>query len=123
MPRYVLLRHECPPDYRDGPHWDLMLEYAGVLRTWSLLTLPSAWADGVGEAEVRADRLPDHRIAYLDYEGEVSGNRGHVKRIGTGEFQWQIDEADRVEVTTTGDLVGEWQLERLDADRWRLSIG
>ena len=34
--RWVLLWHECPPGYRDGSHWDLMLEREGVAdeRSW-----------------------------------------------------------------------------------------
>ena len=37
---------------------------------------------------ISATRLPDHRAAYLDYDGEVSGNRGSVTRLATGHFEW-----------------------------------
>jgi len=33
-----------------------------------------------------AVRLPDHRKHYLDYEGEISDNRGKVSRIDTGTY-------------------------------------
>jgi hypothetical protein len=32
------------------------------------------------------ERLADHRLAYLDYEGPVSGDRGIVRRLDTGTF-------------------------------------
>ena len=34
-----------------------------------------------------ATRLPDHRKHYLDYEGEISGNRGTVARIDAGTYE------------------------------------
>ncbi len=80
MPRFVILRHELPPGHDRGPHFDLMLEVGGALRTWSLPELPA-----VGEV-IQADALPDHRLAYLDYEGPVSGNRGSVSRVEEGEY-------------------------------------
>ncbi len=76
MPRFVVLEHDHPV-----LHWDLMLEAGEGLRTWRLASTPfgETWA-------IAAEPLPDHRLAYLEYEGPVSGNRGHVKRWDTGEF-------------------------------------
>jgi len=76
MHRFVILHHQLPT----GDHWDVMLETDSALATWSispqaLTGLPFACP---------ATRLPDHRKHYLDYEGEVSGNRGTVSRIDTG---------------------------------------
>ncbi len=49
-----------------------MIEFEESLRTWELLHLPV-------EGETTAvRRLPDHRLHYLDYEGPVSSDRGHV---------------------------------------------
>jgi len=79
MYRFVVLHHE---QSSDGEHWDLMLESDQVLTTWSLPphSLP------LESFRSRARRLPDHRIAYLDYEGPVDGNRGTVRRIDTGTY-------------------------------------
>lgn len=120
MPRYVLLRHDCPADYRDGPHWDLMLEQGQALRTWSLLELPAAWQASEGAISVEADKLPDHRLAYLDYEGPVSKGRGEVRRIAHGEFEIEVDEPQILQVRATGGLAGSWQLNCVEGDRWRL---
>jgi hypothetical protein len=82
VPRFVVLRHETPTGYREGPHWDLMLEHEGVLRTWALDHWP------VENGCTTATRLADHRLAYLDYEGPISGNRGKVARVTQGTFEW-----------------------------------
>lgn len=97
MPRFVLLYHECPPSYGKPSHWDLMLERDGVLLTWSLPALPAAWggAEGLAAEQVAATRLADHRIAYLDYEGPISGDRGVVTRVDGGEYE-VIEESDEI---------------------------
>jgi hypothetical protein len=77
MPRFVVLEHDHPE-----LHWDLMLETGDVLRTWRLLRPP----DTLGES-IDAIAIGDHRKAYLDYEGPVSGGRGHVKRWDAGEYR------------------------------------
>jgi hypothetical protein len=88
MPRFVLLHHECPPSFGKPSHWDLMLERDGVLLTWSLPALPAAWSGEGGAAEqIVVTRLADHRIAYLDYEGPISGDRGVVTRVDGGEYE------------------------------------
>ncbi|MBC7855013.1 MAG: hypothetical protein IAF94_16400, partial [Pirellulaceae bacterium] len=81
MPRFVILRHELSPGHDRDSHFDLMLEVSGALRTWSLPKLPAA-----GKV-IRAEPLPDHRLAYLDYEGSISGNRGSVSRVEEGEYE------------------------------------
>jgi hypothetical protein len=65
-----------------------MLERDGVLLTWRLSALPAAWGGeaGVGFERIDATRLADHRVAYLDYEGPISGERGIVTRVDGGEY-------------------------------------
>ena len=54
-----------------------MLEAGDVLKTWAL---PQPPQPGV---EMECTALADHRLAYLDYEGPLSGNRGAVTRWTT----------------------------------------
>jgi DNA polymerase Ligase (LigD) len=81
MPRYVILEHDYPE-----LHWDLMLEVDNALRTWRLKGALSR------EQCVQAQSAPDHRLLYLDYEGPVSGDRGHVVRWDEGDYQWLDDQ-------------------------------
>ena len=77
-----------------------MLESDGVLRTWELRELPAAWAALLGQtagqatseaaaggSSVIATPLPDHRLAYLDYEGPISGDRGSVCCCDRGTYE------------------------------------
>src|SRR3954469_24553164 len=72
--RFVILEHDHP-----FLHWDFMLEFENRLRTWRLATPPAPGA-------VAAEALADHRLEYLNYEGPVGGNRGHVRRWDRGTY-------------------------------------
>ena len=96
MSRFVILAHDWP-----HPHFDLMIEVAGVLRTWRLSELPR----GKSVADRPAERLGDHRLAYLDYEGPVSGGRGTVRRIDAGTCVVIRDEPEHFEAIMTGAII------------------
>jgi DNA ligase D-like protein (predicted 3'-phosphoesterase) len=115
MHRFVVLRHEFPPDDARASHWDFMLETDGVLRTWSVAQEPTTALRQIATA------LADHRIAYLDYEGPVSGNRGSVRRWDAGSYQTEGATAERIEVRLAGErLRGRVTLTRQSPDdqRW-----
>ncbi len=78
--RFVILEHNRPI-----LHWDLMLEAGDVLQTWRLAAPPT------NGAIIDATALGDHRRAYLDYEGPISGGRGSVKRWDAGDFSEEAD--------------------------------
>jgi DNA polymerase Ligase (LigD) len=103
--RFVILVHVTPPGAERGTHWDLMFEQRGVLRTWALAQEPRAGA------AIDADQLPDHRIAYLDYEGPISGDRGSVTRWDRGTFELLSDTADEFAAIVAGQrLCGRLRL-------------
>lgn len=109
MPRFVFLRHEMPPDSDRGTHFDLMLEVGEVLRTWSIPELPAP-----GKL-IQAEALPDHRLAYLDYEGPVSGNRGSVSRVDEGEYEVRAESAGLWHVRLAGKgLRGSLELRQVE---------
>ena len=125
MPRFVLLRHECPPEYEKPSHWDFMLEWQEVLRTWELRELPQAWAQSLGESfqrsTVEAIALPDHRLDYLDYEGPVSGDRGTVCCCDRGSYELLQSDANTIKVRLEGErLKNLVQLKRPGSD-WLLA--
>lgn len=94
--RFVVLRHEAADN-----HWDLMVEVAGEekLWTWQVGIEPGAWGP-----ELAAERIADHRKVYLTYEGEISGNRGRVKRVDEGRARI-LAMAPRVRVELEGAVV------------------
>ncbi len=99
MPRFVILEHDHPT-----LHWDLMLEDAGRLLTWRLPAAPSDPAVQRGRVLV-ATPLADHRLAYLNYEGPVSGNRGRVIRREQGTFEWVERTPERITVRVAGAIL------------------
>lgn len=107
MPRFVVLEHDSPR----GLHWDLMLHQGAALATWALPQPPDA------PGPLPAERLPDHRLAYLDYEGPVSGDRGQVVRWDTGSFELVNQSDDQWTVVFQGQrLRGEMVLRRLSGE-------
>ncbi|TWU06124.1 hypothetical protein [Stieleria varia] len=119
MSKFVILEHRIGPGFARNPdritpdritqnavHWDWMFQTGDVLRTWA--TDPIAGlADAVeccDEAGAErpalsgvnvAQRLADHRIAYLTLEGDIGRQRGTVRRILSGVFGLLSDEPDR----------------------------
>jgi hypothetical protein len=90
-----------------------MFEQGDALRTWALDELP------IDDHPVAAEQLADHRLAYLDYEGPVSGNRGEVRRADAGEFEVLKDAPERFVVFLHGRrFQGRWELQRREDGRW-----
>ena len=118
MSRYVILRHEMPPESSRASHWDLMLEFAGSLRTWAVDELSQS-----GLA-TKAQALEDHRLEYLEYEGPISGGRGTVTRWDQGDYHVQRQSERELIVILHGKkLRGVARLQQ-EGDRhcWLLSI-
>lgn len=119
MPRFVLLEHNW-----NGVHWDFMLEAGDFLRTWAI-DEPI-----VSGRDVRARALAEHRLIYLEYEGEVGGDRGWVRRVDEGTYRVLEWSEHRVRVVLAGaQLVGEVELRWLRAgsggasESWVLRAG
>jgi hypothetical protein len=119
MARFVLLRHESPSDSPRPAHWDFMLEWGDALRTWSLAAAPQP-----GET-VSAEALPDHRLAYLEYEGPVSGGRGEVTRWDWGTYRIESEAPNALVLTLAGQhLSGRVTLTRSEGEggAWTLEL-
>jgi len=110
MPRFVLLEHDHPV-----LHWDLMLETVDALHTWRLPQPPR------GAETFTTVRIGEHRLAYLDFEGPVSDNRGRVRRWDAGHFEWlQKDEGQIVVRLDGATMKGLLRLDRQEEQQWLL---
>ncbi len=115
----VILRHDTP-DGGEHLDWMILLE-SGWFMTFRTDTRPDQ-APGRFEAK----RLVDHRAAYLDFEGEISGGRGRVTRMARGEVRL-LEFADE-RVVVEGWYAGKdgtglrkparWTGSRVNADVW-----
>ena len=81
MPRFVVQQHFRA---EDDWHFDLMLECQEALVTFSSGVAP----DETKRLPCMVRQLPNHRIAYLEHEGEVGGGRGWCKIHDRGTFEW-----------------------------------
>ncbi len=119
MPRFVILRHEMPREHERPSHWDLMFECGEALRTWATEAEPGS------AGAIAARRLPDHRPAYLDYEGPVPGDRGSVTRWDEGSYEAIGDNEQPWTLLVRGKrLSGRLTFERTGHDdhSWRVSF-
>jgi hypothetical protein len=104
---FVLLEHDTTTLHAPAPagrdvHWDLLIEAPGreLLPTWRLAHNPVTTS-----GEIPAERLKDHRRLYLDYEGEISGGRGRVRRVDRGLATVERLDADTLVVALEGSVL------------------
>lgn len=83
--RYVVLHHTGI----DRPHYDLMFERHSHEALASVRC--SDWPPAEGTI---FERIADHRLVYLDYEGSISEGRGQVKRVESGTCIIESDRED-----------------------------
>lgn len=94
----VLLRHAMEA----GTHYDWLIARPGEDLLWTARVADpsSRWAE-LGRWTLEA--LAPHRRVYLTYEGPVSGDRGTVERVDSGEVRieaWTADAATLVVAMT-----------------------
>jgi hypothetical protein len=111
--RYVVLHHTGV----DAPHFDLMFETdpGSRLATWRSPQWPIT-------GRTMTTRIADHRREYLEYEGPLSDNRGHVHRVEAGRFRFDSRTDERWTLTTQSGL--NLTLAHIgDTDAWQAEAG
>jgi hypothetical protein len=92
--RFVIHKHT-----RRGepPHWDLMFEAGDVLETYRLAASPMT------SDRIAAERIFDHHIRFLTYEGSVNDGAGSVEMTESGTYHAiaETDETCRLELRGT----------------------
>lgn len=108
MPRYTLSHHSGSPE---GDHYDLFLEVGDKLRTWRLRSPDLSKLQS-------AAPIADHRPIYLDYNGPLSNERGHVRIEVSGTYEATWSER-HIELTLDGTRKFSLRLD-LNKDEWSL---
>jgi hypothetical protein len=115
MRRFVVLRHTMPSDASRQSHWDLMFDVGDTgLKTWAVNEAPDTCQ------EQPADQLADHRAMYLDYEGEVFPDRGHVARWDEGTHQVLAHDAEQLQLHLLGARLRGIATFTMENSAWRL---
>jgi hypothetical protein len=97
-----------------------MLEIEQTLATWRIADDPLAISPG---EQIRAVRIHDHRKAYLDYVGDVSGGRGRVEPQDAGRLSVGSRGGDLWTFELSGAVLqGRFEMLRIagDEDAWVL---
>ena len=109
---YVILEHDPTPAAERGAgsalgmHWDFMLTQPdqAALATWRLAANPLAT-----RTPIVAQRIGDHRRDFLTYEGELTRDRGRVRRVDHGTYL--RDGAGEIELTSpAGRRCYRWEV-------------
>ena len=96
-----------------------MLETRGVLKTWACPDAPET------QKTMIVQSLADHRLAYLKYEGTVSGSRGEVHRWDDGTYQFLHQGEGKLVLLFAGRILrGSVTLECItdEPQRWTFSL-
>lgn len=96
--RFVVLLHEVGSalDRCGDDHFDWMFEQGdGSLLTWASPIVQNLCED----SEMDVIRLADHRMEYLEFEGRIDGDRGHVTRVVAGTYESREQSEDRFRMT------------------------
>ena len=92
--RFVIHKHLR---LNERPHWDLMFEAGDVLETYRLTASP------ITSNRIAAERIFDHHIRFLTYEGSVNDGAGSVEMTDSGTYRViaETGETCRIELLGT----------------------
>ena len=109
--RFVIQEHATAA----GTHWDLMLEEGDALTTFRLAQMPAA---GPGH-HVRAERIFDHPLRFLAYEGPVQQGTGRVHIVARGTYRHLAPPGKTIVVKFEGDVLGgDFTLKQIAETQW-----
>jgi hypothetical protein len=111
---FVIQKHIRP----EGVHWDLMLQSEDVLRTWRLCIGP----EQIQNEPVPAEKIADHPLRFLSYEGPIQNHIGSVKIADRGSFVILEQTEKEISFETAGQILkGKFQLQLQQNNLWLLS--
>ncbi len=112
--KYVIHEHLTP---ESCVHWDLMLEADGCLETYRL----PVELEQITTQTHQIERIFDHPLRFLEYEGLVNNGLGKVTRIDSGTFE--VASTDPLLIKFHGEVLNcTLALKHLTQDIYELSI-
>jgi hypothetical protein len=112
--QFVVQEHRRTADV----HWDMMLEGEESLATYRFpLPLEKIAAD-----PVVVEKIFDHDLKFLVYEGPVNNGLGTVRIVDSGVFETLVNTERMLRLRMEGKILcGEFVFEYIEQDRWRFS--
>lgn len=120
MSAAVLLLHDLP----DGSHhFDWMIQRPGGPARPLVTFRVQRRIDWGLPSPFEALRLPDHRAAYLTFQGPVADSRGSVTRLATGDLAIEADSPDSFRARgSLGAASGTFEGSRTAGNHWSFSF-
>lgn len=94
---FVIQQHSTP----EGIHWDLMLQRGDVLWTWRMTISP----EHINTACLSIERIVDHPLRFLSYEGPVQNKTGQVKIADKGSYRLISEKTDSLCIDVQGKIL------------------
>jgi hypothetical protein len=97
-------------------HWDLMLESGNALKTWRIDAPPGC----IGKEPTPAEKIFDHDVKFLTYQGPVNNGLGSVCIIDEGTFEILDETQKKIRLHLRGKILyGTFALEHIAQEQWR----
>lgn len=101
MSQTVILIHTLP---NEPSHFDWLIDQPEINSEHRLLSFRCQYRPDTPSSSTQlVKHLPDHRSAYLNYEGPVSNNRGSVHRIAVGSIIELVKSAHSISILIQWD--------------------
>jgi hypothetical protein len=96
-------------------HWDLMLEAGEALETYRLSLPP----DKLKQEKCPAEKIFEHALKFLTYEGPVNKGKGKVEITERGTYKQLQQKPNYIEMEMAGEILqGRFVLSCFGEDEW-----
>jgi len=96
-------------------HWDLMLQKEDILETWRLDKEPTQ----IQNVSAKAEKIFDHPLKFLTYEGAVNKGKGSVKIADAGTYKIINQNDSIIEMELAGQILkGKFTLTHIAENGW-----
>ena len=103
---FVIHKHTCGDDV----HWDLMIEWGDILKTWRLENPPEKLA----KEKTKATPIFDHDKKFLIYQGIVHNGKGNVEIVDEGNCTIELTAENNLNINFDGKTIkGNFQLTQI----------
>lgn len=112
--RFVIAEHTSDEDI----HWDFMLESGKVLQTYRIDNAPKDML----KKETNGERIFDHQLKFLIYQGSVNNGNGSVTIADSGTYRMILQNQGQIELSLKGQILkGDCALTRIKDEKWHFS--
>ena len=113
--RFVIQKHTKS----GSSHWDMMVQKGDFLQTWRLDKEPRQIH--LQNTPAKAEKIFDHPLKFLTYEGPVNKGKGRVKIADAGTYKIINQDAGKIEMELAGEILkGKFILTHIAENGWEL---